>query len=277
MSSQKTMVPQWAGVSKPVIGMIHLKALPGSPQFHGDIRGLRDRCIADAEALVGGGVHGLMIENYGDSPFFPGRVPPHVVSHMTALATNLRRRWPDVPFGVNVLRNDGFAAMAVAQSVGAAFIRVNVLCGARVTDQGLIEGIAPELMRYRQQLGAEHLKVFADVDVKHSAPLAGGRGVRLEDEVRDLIERGLADAVIVSGAATGRPTDLDELLLARSAADATPVLVGSGVTASSLPQLSGHADGFIVGSALKFGGKADNAVDPTAVVHFMQAWRQVNG
>src|SRR4051812_28868077 len=200
-----SLIPAWSNTAKIVIGMLHLRALPGSPRFAGDMAGIRDTLLKDAEALATGGVHGLMMENFCDVPFHPGRVPMHVATHMTALAYEVKRRFPNLPLGINVLRNDGRTALAVAHAVGAEFIRVNVLCGARVTDQGVIQGIAHDLLRDRADLRATNVKIFADVDVKHSAPLAERP---LADEVDDTLERGLADALVVSGAGTGKPTDL---------------------------------------------------------------------
>src|SRR5438045_3005140 len=164
--------------------MLHLPALPGSPQYRGELSKIRETLVRDAAALAEGGVHGLMMENFGDVPFYPKRVPAYVVAHMTALAAEVRRANPRLPLGINVLRNDGRGALAVAQAVGATFIRVNVLCGARVADQGLIQGIAHDLLRERALLHAQNVKIFADVDVKHSAPLAARP---LNDEVDDLI------------------------------------------------------------------------------------------
>src|SRR4051812_40948807 len=123
---------EWSHVAKPVIGMIHLPPLPGAPLYMDDFGALRAAVLRDAEALAAGGIHGLMLENFGDVPFFPDTVPPHVVAHMTALAGDVRRTFPNLPLGINVLRNDGRSALAVAHAVGAQFIRVNVLCGARV-------------------------------------------------------------------------------------------------------------------------------------------------
>jgi len=227
----------------------------------------------DAEALATGGVHGLMLENFGDVPFLPGRVPAHVVAQMTALASEMRRRF-DLPLGINILRNDGCSALAVAQAVGADFIRVNILCGARVTDQGIIQGIAHDLLRQRAMLGAENIKILADVDVKHSAPLALRA---IEDEVDDMIHRGLADALIVSGAGTGKPTDPNQVQRVKVAAKETPVLVGSGVDLASLASLLPHCDGLIVGSSLKSDGLAHNPVDISRVREFIRAINQLAG
>lgn len=262
--------PAWSSIARPVIGMLHLLPLPGSPRFGGNVDAIRDRLLRDAEALVSGGVDGLMIENFGDVPLYPRRVPAWVVAQMTALAGELRRRFDAVPLGINVLRNDGRSALAVAQAVGAGFIRVNVLCGARVTDQGIIQGIAHDLLRDRAMLGASTIRILADVDVKHSAPLASRA---IEDEVQDTIERGLADALIVSGAGTGRPVDPAQLARVKQAAQDRPVLAGSGVSLGNVSELLGHCDGFIVGTWFKRDGMASNPVDADRVRQFMRAVR----
>jgi membrane complex biogenesis BtpA family protein len=251
--------------------MLHLLPLPGAPLFVSR-SAVRERLLADAGALVEGGVHGLMMENFGDSPFFPDNVPGSVVAEMTALAGLVKLRWPSVPLGINVLRNDGLAAMAVAAAVGAEFVRINILTGARVTDQGVIQGRAAEVLRLRRSLGVEGVAIWADVDVKHSAALA----VRdIKDEVDDVVHRGHASALIASGAGTGKPTDPGKVAeIARAAGD-VPVLIGAGASVESLAALSAHAGGFIVGTALKVDGVPDGAVDPARVRGFMAAWRAV--
>jgi membrane complex biogenesis BtpA family protein len=253
--------------SKTVIGMLHLAALPGSPGFSGEMSSIRDHLLRDAELLVAGGVHSLMMENFGDVPFYPGRVPVSVATQMTALAAEVRRRFPAVPLGINVLRNDGLTALAVAYASGADFIRVNVLCGARVADQGLLQGIAHDLLRDRMQLKADHIRIFADVDVKHSAALAQRP---IADEVDDTIHRGLAGALVVSGAGTGKPTDLGKVKAVKAAAGKTPVYIGSGITAETIGNYLPFADGFIVGTAFKVDGVATAAVDPDRVSSFMR-------
>lgn len=246
---------------KVVIGMLHLPPLPGSPQFAGDLDTIYKTVLDDARALVAGGVHGLMMENFGDIPFYPGRVPSYVVAQMTAIAVEVRRA-SKLPLGINVLRNDGLSALSVAVAANANFIRVNVLSGARVCDQGLLQGIAHDLLRERALLNANHIAIMADVDVKHSAPLAARP---IADEVDDTIHRGLASAVIVSGAGTGKPTDLGKLQSVKSAAGDTPVYLGSGVTATSISNFLPHADGFIVGTAFKQGGDVAQPVDVARV------------
>src|SRR5687767_13529205 len=249
------MLAAWRDVRKPVIGMLHLAALPGAPLYGGSLTAVREAVLRDAKLLADGGVNGLMIENFGDVPFFPGRVPAHVVAHMTAIAAEVRRAVPGLPLGINVLRNDGLSALAVAHACGAQFIRVNVLCGARVADQGILEGIAHDLLRDRKSLGAEGIRIFADVDVKHSTALGAPRP--LADEVADTLHRGLADAVVVSGSGTGKATDPAHVRkVHEAAAGAAPVYVGSGVTVETAHHFLPHAAGFIVGTAFKRGGVA---------------------
>jgi membrane complex biogenesis BtpA family protein len=244
-----------------VIGMLHLPALPGSPLAKHDLREINKLMLADAKALIDGGVDCLMMENFGDVPFFPGSVPAHVVAMMTAVAVDIKRV-AKIPLGINVLRNDGMAALAVALASGADFIRVNVLSGARVTDQGVIQGVAHDVLRKRAELGASHIKIMADVDVKHSAPLA----VRdVQDEVEDTVKRGLADAVIVSGAGTGKAVDIAKVAKVSQAAGGVPIVIGSGVTEQNIKDLMPHAWGFIVGTSLKIDGQVANPVDVSRV------------
>lgn len=261
-----TLLAEWRTIARPVIGMLHLPPLPGAPRYGRDLAAVRERALSDAEALVSGGVHGLMVENFGDTPFYSDRVPAWVVSHLTRIATEIRRRFA-VPLGINVLRNDGRSALAIAHAAGADFIRVNVLCGACVTDQGVLQGIAVELLRDRVMLTAEDIKVLADVNVKHAAPLGAPRP--LEEEVFDTVHRGGADAVVVTGTGTGRGADLRHVHAARSAAGGAPVFVGSGISAATIREFLPAADGFIVGSALKVNGDARNPVDPVRVKELM--------
>ena len=260
-----SFLPQWSELKHTVVGMLHLRALPGSPQDDGDLAATRDLLLRDAEALAEGGVNGLMIENFGDVPFFPGRVPAIVVAHMTAMAAEVRRRVPHLPLGINVLRNDGLSALAIAHAVGASYIRVNVLCGARLADQGPLHAIAHDLLRERAMLRAE-VKILADVDVKHSAPLAARP---IADEVDDTLRRGLADGLVVSGAGTGKKTDPAKVAEVKKHAAGAPIFIGSGITADTLPAYLPHATGFIVGTAFKRDGNPANPVEAARVRELM--------
>jgi hypothetical protein len=245
-----------------LIGVVHAPPLPGSPRYGGSLQRIRDHVLADVDAYLQGGADALLFENFGDAPFFPVRVPAATISHLTALAGLIRER-TSLPLGLNVLRNDGQAACAVAQAVGAQFIRVNVLCGARLTDQGIISGIAHDLLRLRHNLSADQILIYADVDVKHSAPLAARD---LNDEVQETLERGGADAVIVTGRASGASVDVPDVEVAKRAARGKPVFIGSGVALENVKDLLARADGLIVGTSLKRDGKIDNEVDVARVI-----------
>ncbi|MFB6107682.1 MAG: BtpA/SgcQ family protein [Haloplanus sp.] len=259
---------------RPVVGMVHLPALPGAPGYEGDRRALRDHARRDAATLAAAGVDGVIVENYGDAPFYPDEVPAHVVASMTHLVDAVRRV-VDVPVGVNVLRNDATAAVSVAAATGAAFVRVNVHTGARVTDQGVVEGRAHETMRLRDRLDAD-VRVLADVDVKHSAPLGGDAG---DDEdpaaraVADVVGRGLADGVVVSGSRTGEAVDPDRLDAVAAACDraGVPLFVGSGVTPETVGEVLAVADGVVVGTALKRDGETGEPVDEDRVRRLVAA------
>ena len=260
------LLQAWADCPCPVIGMLHAPALPGAPGYDGQPGGLQASLLRDASALADGGVNGLLLENFGDTPFFPAQVPPITVAHMTALAVAIRQQ-TDLPLGINVLRNDAISALAVAHAARAQFIRVNVLVAAYVADQGVLQGMAHDLLRERSRLGASDIKIVADVHVKHAVPLAPRP---LTEEAVDAVERGGADAVIISGTATGAPADLDQLIAARAALRPTPVLVGSGVTIDNAAELAVHADGLIVGTSLKHDGKIAEPVETRQVVQLVQ-------
>lgn len=234
-----------------VIGMIHLPALPGAPGYAGDLKTSARQAAEDAAVLASAGVDGIMIENFHDAPFFKDTLPPSTIAALTRCALAVREAAPDTPLGINALRNAGSAALAIAVAVDAAFIRVNVLVGAMVTDQGIIEGCAAELMRARAVLGP-HVAVMADIAVKHAQPLGG---LNLVQAARDTVRRARADALIVSGSGTGAPTDPDRVAAVRAAVPEAPVYVGSGTTVDTLAALG--ADGYIVGTALKQNGRVD--------------------
>ncbi len=230
--------------------------------------------VRDARALADSGFSHIMIENFGDAPFFRGAVPAVTVSAMTACVLAVRDAVPRALLGVNVLRNDGESALSIAHVTGAAYIRVNVLAGARVTDQGIIQGESATLLRRRRELGADAVAVWADVDVKHSAPLAP---YPLEQEVKDVTERALAAAVLVTGEGTGHGVDAQKLARVKGAAGGVPVLVASGATLETLRALAEHADGVIVGSALRLDGKAGGPIDTARAKAFAKAFSAAFG
>jgi len=225
----------------------------------------------DADALIEGGVDGVIVENFGSAPFYKGtaahRVPAHQIAFMADFIGDLVRRSP-VPVGVNCLRNDAASALGIAAAVGAAFVRVNVHTGAYVTDQGIIEGEAAESLRYRDALGAQNVAILADVLVKHAAPLAP---LTMKDAVKDTLLRGLADGVIVTGRATGAAVDEEAISLALEATTPDRLFVGSGLRPETGAALAPRLRGAIVGTWFKRDGQLEQPVDSSRVEEFAQA------
>jgi membrane complex biogenesis BtpA family protein len=245
---------------KPIIGMVHLKPLPGSPMYGGAMGPVIDAALADAAALQSGGADGIMIENFFDAPFFKDQVGPETVAAMTRIITLIRNA-TTLPLGVNVLRNDGLSALAVAAACECQFVRINQLSWAMLADQGILEGKAAQILRYRRLLGSDTL-IFADCLTKHAAPIASQT---MELVAMDTWERGGADALVVSGVATGKPTEYEDVLAARRGAAEAPILIGSGVTPASLTQFWPVVDGVLVGTYIKLDGAVHNPVDVSRV------------
>jgi len=245
---------------KLLIGVVHLKPLPGSPRWQGDLEAVIRSAVTDARAYERGGAHALFIENFGDVPFTKGSVAHETVTAMAAAGRAVRQA-VKLPIGFNVLRNDARAALALCAACRGAFIRVNVHTGAMLTDQGLIEGNAYDTLRYRRRL-CPGVQIFADVHVKHAVPLGNWS---IEAAARDTVQRGLADALIVSGTGTGMAAELADVERVRRAAPGAKVLLGSGVTLANLPEFRPVADGFIVGTSLKAGAKVSSPVDSKRV------------
>ncbi len=248
------------GAKKPLIGMVHLLPLPGSPGWRGDLGAVLNQAVADTTMLAEGGFHGLIVENHGDAPFLKGRVEPSTVASM-AVALQAVKEAVTLPLGVNVLRNDALSALALAAVTGARFIRVNVLHGTMAAEEGLIEGLASDVLRLRSALGAD-VKILADVLVKHAAPIGDPDIVRAAIAT---VRRGQADALIVSGPVTGEPAEMQDVVRVKGALPDVPLLVGSGVTEESIEALLAVADGAIIGTSLKRDGLVENPVDPERV------------
>lgn len=220
--------------------------------------------VADATTLRDAGFDALIVENFGDAPFHADDVPDVTVAAMTAAVGEIAQA-VDIPIGVNVLRNDAIAALAVATVTGASFIRVNVVSGTMFTDQGPIVGRAAEIAQARSAW-AHEVEVLGDVFVKHATPPAGQT---LEAAAVDLWERGGVDGVVVSGTGTGAPTSLDDLRRVRDVLPDAPLIVGSGATVDTAADLLEVANGLIVGSSLKAKDLSD-PIDRSLAEKFVQ-------
>ncbi|NPA05753.1 MAG: BtpA/SgcQ family protein [Crenarchaeota archaeon] len=252
--------------SKPVIGVVHLPPLPGSPRG-GNIDGLTGYAVNEAAKLVDKGVDAVIIENYGDKPFTIRVKNPAtlaamaIIVHEVAKSLNYR-----VPVGVSLLRNSGPEAIAIAYTSGASFVRINAYCEPRVAPEGLLEPVMREVEEMKHRLGADTIQVLADIDCKHSKPLTPGYDPR--EAARECIERGSPTAIIVTGPRTGEPPHPGYVAAITRAVD-IPIIVGSGVNPENIRIYWPIASGFIVGTYFKTDGKTTNPVDPKRVESLM--------
>jgi membrane complex biogenesis BtpA family protein len=242
--------------TRQLIGVVHLEALPSAGSYGGSFDAVLVTAMRDATALAEGGVDGIMVENFGDAPFRRGDRGDPVWPDVPAALAVVGRAVRDAtgcPIGINCLRNDAIAALGAAVVAGAEWVRVNVLTGAYVTDQGCIDGDAARVAEYRKLCGVR-VTLLADLLVKHAAPLAT---VDPSTAARDLVDRSGADGLIVTGARTGEPVDRVFLETVVRAAGDFPVWIGSGLTPHNARELWPRCAGAIVGSAFKIGGRVD--------------------
>jgi membrane complex biogenesis BtpA family protein len=261
------------GISKPIIATIHLLPLPGSPRYSGEsVEIIYSRAVEDARRYAEGGVDGLIIENDGDIPFLkPEDIGPETVACM-AVATSEVIKAVGLPTGVLVLANAALQSIAVAKSAGANFVRVNQWVNAYIANEGFLEGTAGRALRYRAQLKAENIRVFADVHVKH-----GSHAIVADRTLADLTydtEAFDADVVIATGERTGDPTRVEEITAISSVAK-RPVLVGSGLNAENAKELLEFSHGAIVGSAMKEDGAWWNPVSVINTRKIMEVVKKI--
>lgn len=254
---------------KHIIGVIHLLPLPGTPCSRHTFQEVMERAVFDARALKSGGVEMAILENFGDAPFVRGSVEPHIVSMMTVIAVQIRELGMEL--GINVLRNDAKAALAIACAVGAKLIRINVHTGAAWTDQGLIQGDAYQTLLYKNRLATD-VAIAADVMVKHATP-AGTRS--LLDAAKDTIYRGRVDHLIVTGTATGATVDIVDLQQLRFDLPGASIWVGSGLNLNNVRQVMTYADGAIVGTHFHEDGDLQKPLDSTRVRVLMDTLKSV--
>jgi uncharacterized protein len=261
------VIDELFGRPRALIGMIHAGALPGTAHAREPLDALVGRAVAEARVYRDAGFNALMLENMHDRPYLAGSVGPEIVASMTAIAREIVRE-VRLPLGVQVLAAANREALAVALASGASFVRAEGFVFAHVADEGVIEACAGPLLRYRRAVGAERVRVFADIKKKHSAH-AITSDVSLAETAR-AAEFFSADGVIVTGAATGAPA-LPEDVDAVASGAPLPVLVGSGITPENMARYAA-ADGFIVGSSVKRGGRWQNELDPAACAAVARAF-----
>ena len=262
------------GGRKAIIGMVHVKALPGTPLYD-EKKGfpyIVEAALKDAEALYSAGVDGIQIENQWDRPFLrEHEMGPEVVSCLTYIATIIKQHVP-TPLGIQVHINGCSQAIAIAKATGCRWIRAFEMANAYISNSGYIESVGPQLLRYRRTIDADDVMVFGDFHVKHgSHSITADRS--LEEEAHD-VESFLCDAAIITGVATGTPPDAEACRRVKSHLS-IPLLVGSGVSVKNLDDLWPAVDGAIVGSSFKHNGDLSNPIDPSLVKEFVDKAREI--
>lgn len=234
-----------------------MAALPGTPKHSKNVKEIVSEALRDAALLAEGGVDAIMIENMHDRPYLNRFVGPEIVSAMTAIAVELRRN-TELPLGIQILAGANKAALAVALAAGFEFIRAEGFVFGHLADEGWMDSDAGELLRYRKQIGADHIKIFTDIKKKHSS-----HAVSADVSIAETAKAAaffLSDGVIVTGAATGEKASVEEVKTVKSAVK-IPVIIGSGVDAGNIHEYWDLADAFVVGSSLKEVGNWENPVD----------------
>lgn len=256
-------------VRKPVIGVIHLKPLPGAPRYDGQpVREIYAAAADDARTLAAGGIDGIIVENASDLPFArPDDIGPETVAALTAACIAVRGA-VDTPIGITCVANGAIPALAIAKAVGARWVRVNQWVNAYVANEGFLNGPAPQAMRYRSMIGARDVAIFADVHVKFGAhAITADRSIAEQATDAEWFD---ADVLIATGTRTGNPTQPSEVREVRAGTN-LPIVVGSGLAPEQVPDLFAVADGAIVGQWLKHDGRWWNPVDPHRVERLMNA------
>lgn len=260
-------------VKKPVIGVIHLNALPGAPRYDGQsMKSIFASAVKDAVTLSRGGIDGIIVENASDLPFArPEHIGPETVAALTAACMEIRAA-VDTPIGITCVANGAIPALAIAKAVGARWVRVNQWVNAYIANEGFLNGPAPEAMRYRAMIDARDVAIFADVHVKFGAhAITADRSIPEQATDAEWFD---ADVLIATGTRTGSPTEPREVNEVRSGTN-LPVIVGSGLSPEQVPALFAAADGAIIGQWLKQDGRWWLPVDAKRVEQLMTAVMKV--
>jgi len=251
--------------------MVHIAALPGTPSNTMKIDAIISEALRETLILSEGGVDAVMIENMHDRPYLNRNAGPEIVSAMTAVATEIRHAFK-IPLGIQILAGANKEALAVALAAGFDFIRAEGFVFGHLADEGWMNSDAGELLRYRKQIGAEHIKIFTDIKKKHSSHFISS-DISIAETAK-AAEFFLSDGVIVTGAATGKKASVDEVKMTKNSVE-IPVIIGSGIDVENIQEYWDFADAFIVGSSLKKEGNWENEVDKSRVIKLMQKVNQL--
>ncbi|XP_078400493.1 uncharacterized protein F13E9.13, mitochondrial [Cetorhinus maximus] len=260
----------WSRLRCVVLGMVHLRALPGAPLHGLSVSQITKKACEEADVYISAGVDGLIVENMHDIPYSM-TVGPEVTATMATICAAVRYSYPSIPLGVQILSAANQEALAVALAADADFIRAEGFVFSQISDEGFLDACAGDLLRYRKQIGAEHIQIFTDIKKKHSShAITSDVSVA---ETAKAAEFFLSDGVILTGIATGVQANPEELKEAKRAVR-IPVLIGSGVTVENMDKYMG-ADAMIIGSYFKKGGYWANEVDFEQIKKFMTKMNQL--
>lgn len=251
-----------------VIGMVHCLPLPGTAGFDGDYSKIIEHAVADAITLEKAGVNAVIVENMGDTPF-TALLSTAQIAALSAAAYAVRQN-VDIPVGIDAAFNDCKASVSIAGIADADFVRIPVFVDTVVFTDGIINPVARECIDYRKQLGLNHVKILADVQVKHAHMLLPY--ITVEQSAKEAADNG-ADGIIVTGSVIGEETPLDMITRVKKAVN-IPVLAGSGVNASNIKAQMEIADGAIIGSSLKVGGVLTNPISYDLVKEVMDGLKK---
>lgn len=263
MSSWSTLF----GTAQPVIGMIHVAALPGTPAHRLPLPAIIEQAVAEAQLYQAAGIDALLLENMHDVPYLPGQVGPEITAAMAVIGRAVKAA-TGLPCGLQILAAANREALAAALAAGLDFIRAEAFVFGHVADEGWLDAQAGALLRYRRQIGADHIRIFTDIKKKHSAHAVTADVDLVETAKAAAFFR--SDGLILTGTATGEPTDPAAVAAVRAAVD-MPLLIGSGVTPGQVPALLPHVDGLIVGSYVKRDGHWQQPPDPQRIRALMAA------
>ncbi|XP_043562801.1 uncharacterized protein F13E9.13, mitochondrial isoform X1 [Chiloscyllium plagiosum] len=260
----------WGQVRCVVLGMVHLRAMPGTPLSSWSVSQIFRKACEEVEVYVSAGIDGLIVENMHDIPYSM-TVGPEVTAIMATICATVRNSYPNIPLGIQILSAANQQALAVALAADADFIRAEGFVFSQISDEGFLNACAGDLLRYRKQIGAEHIQIFTDVKKKHSSH-AVTSDVSISETAR-AAEFFLSDGVILTGIATGKQANPEELKEVKQAVR-IPVLIGSGVTVENMEEYM-DADAMIIGSHFKKSGYWANEVDFERIKKFMTKMKKL--
>jgi len=253
-------------VKTPIIGMIHTEALPGTPNYKGNVKQIIFKAIKESKIYKQNGIDAIAIENMHDVPYLKDNAGPEITSLMSIIAYEIKNE-TKLPVGIQILAGANKEALAAAHSADIDFIRAEGFVFVHVADEGIIESNAGEILRYRKMIGAENILVFTDIKKKHSSHSITS-DVTIE-ETAHAAEFFLSDGLIITGVATGKEADINEIKSVKKTTN-LPVIIGSGVTLQNVDKFFNNCDAMIIGSYFKKNGNWQNTVDAERIKSFMK-------